>query len=71
MSKPAPNLSWLASRNGPVTDAQIAQIQRWLDADWESHDIDRNAVKLISRLVSALGVAREQCAAAINARKGK
>lgn len=58
MSKPAVNLSWLASRSGPVTDTQIEQIQRWIDADWESHDVERNAVRLIGRLVASLRVAR-------------
>lgn len=54
MSKPAVNLSWIASRSGPVTPEQLDQIQYWIDADWESHDIDRDAVRLIQRLVTEL-----------------
>lgn len=59
MSKPACNLSWLASRSGPVTDQQIKQIQEWIDADWESHNVDRNAVRLIGRLVASLDEERK------------
>jgi hypothetical protein len=59
MSKPAVNLSWLASRSGPVTDQQLKQIQEWLDADWESHDVERDAVRLIGRLVATLDEERK------------
>ena len=58
MSRPACNLSWLASRSGPVTDKQIKQITKWIDDDWESHDVDRDAVRLIRRLVDSLVAAR-------------
>ncbi len=50
----APSLAWLASRSGLVTARQLEQIQRWLDADWEAHDIDRDAVRLIARLVKTM-----------------
>lgn len=49
-----PSLVWLASRSGPVTAKQLEQIRRWLDADWESHDVDRDAVRLIRRLVDTM-----------------
>lgn len=45
------SLRWLASRKGPLTAKQLQQVQDWLDADWESHDIDRDAIALIRRLV--------------------
>lgn len=48
------NLSWLASRAGVVTDTQIEQITKWLDDDWESHDVEQDAVRLIRRLVDSL-----------------
>lgn len=59
MRKPAANLSWLASRSGSVTDQQLKQIQEWIDADWESHDIDRDSVRLIRRLVATLDEERK------------
>lgn len=39
---------------GPVNHKSLKQIQDWIDADWESHDVDRDAVKLIGKLVAAL-----------------
>lgn len=44
-------LETLAKGKGPLTDRQLLQARRWIDDDWESHDIDRNAVKLINRLL--------------------
>jgi hypothetical protein len=41
-----------------VTDRQLKQIQEWIDADWESHDVERDAVRLIGRLVASLDEAR-------------
>ena len=43
-------LSTLARRKGPLSAKEFDQLQRWLDDDWESHDIDRDAVRLINRL---------------------
>jgi hypothetical protein len=37
-----------------VDRKESARIRRWLDADWESHDIGRDAVKLIRRLLDSL-----------------
>lgn len=54
MSKPACSLSWLASRRGPVTGKQVEQIRYWVAADWESHDVSRDATRLIGRLADAL-----------------
>lgn len=59
MTEPAVNLSWLASRSGPVTDHELKQIREWIDADWESHDVERDAVRLIGRLVATLDEERK------------
>jgi hypothetical protein len=50
----AVSLHWLANRSGPVTAKQLEQIQHWIDVDWESHDVNRDAVRLIQRLITAL-----------------
>lgn len=44
-------LEKLARKKGPLTKKQIKEIQRWIDADWESHDQPRDMVKLVQRLV--------------------
>lgn len=54
MTKPAVNLSTLAAGKGPLTERQLKQARYWVDADWESHDIDRDAVKLIRRLLDTI-----------------
>ena len=54
MSARVASLRWLASRKGPVTAKQIAQIKAWIDADWESHDVDRDERRLIERLAADL-----------------
>lgn len=48
------SLRWLASRKGPITSRQLAQIKAWIDDDWESHDVDKDAVRLIRRLIDDL-----------------
>lgn len=48
------SLRWLASQQGPITAQQIGQIKAWINADWESHDIDPDARKLIERLATEL-----------------
>jgi hypothetical protein len=50
----AVDLRVLAADKGPLSAKKLKQIQRWLDADWESHDIDRDAVKLIQRLLDTI-----------------
>ena len=54
MSRPAVNLSTLTAGKGPLTARQLKQAQCWVDADWESHDVDRDAVRLISRLLATI-----------------
>ena len=54
VSRRVVSLRWLASRRGPVTAQQIGQIKAWIDADWEAHDIDPDARKLIQRLAIEL-----------------
>jgi len=54
MSGRVVSLRWLASRKGPITSLQLAQIKQWIDADWEEHDIDRDARRLIQRLTIEL-----------------
>jgi len=39
---------------GPLSERQLKQARRWVAADWESHDIDRDAVKLITRLLQTV-----------------
>lgn len=41
----------LTKRKGPFTKKQVAQVQKWIDDDWESKDVQREAVDLIQRLV--------------------
>lgn len=48
------SLRTLASRRGRVTAAELRSIRRWLDEDWESRDVDRDAVRLIRRLADEL-----------------
>lgn len=50
----AVNLCKLAAGKGPLSAKKLKQIQRWIDADWESHDVDRDAVKLIQRLLDTI-----------------
>lgn len=54
MTKPAVNLSTLVKNKGALTRRQLDQARYWVDADWESHDIDRNAVLLIRRLLDTI-----------------
>lgn len=51
----------LVKRRGPLSGKQVDAVQEWIDEEWESQDIDRNAVALISRLVKTVlevGVAK-------------
>jgi hypothetical protein len=37
--------------NAPLSARQLKQVEKWIKDDWESHDIDREAVVLIKRLL--------------------
>lgn len=50
----AVDLRKLVAGKGPLSEKKLKQIQRWITADWESHDIDRDAVKLIQRLLDTV-----------------
>jgi len=50
----AVTLRKLAAGKGPLSAKKLKQIQRWIDADWESHDVDRDAVALIQRLLDTI-----------------
>jgi hypothetical protein len=50
----AANLRDIAAGKGPLNDKKLEQAQRWVDEDWESHDVDRDAVKLITRLLETV-----------------
>ncbi len=50
----AVRLSTLAARKGPLTDKEIKQAEQWVADDWESHDLDGDAVKLIKRLLETV-----------------
>lgn len=52
--KEAVALRTLAAGKGPLPARQLAQARYWVDADWESHDIDRDAVRLIDRLLRTI-----------------
>ena len=41
------------ARNG-INNDLISRIREWIGADWESHDIDSEAVELIRLLVDEL-----------------
>lgn len=41
----------LVKKEGPLSAAQLKKVRKWLDEDWESHDVPREAVALIRRLL--------------------
>jgi uncharacterized membrane protein YccC len=47
-------LADLVRREGPLSERQIEQVRKWLEEDWESHDLDREAVQLIARLLATV-----------------
>jgi hypothetical protein len=47
-------LSTLAKGADPLTTKELRQAQDWVDDDWESHDIDKDAVRLIRRLLATV-----------------
>lgn len=50
----AVRLADLVRGSGPLSKRQLAQVRKWLDEDWESHDVDREAVRLIERLLQTV-----------------
>lgn len=50
----APTLRTFANRRGRVDERECAAIRRWLDEDWEAHDVDADALRLIKRLLDEL-----------------
>ena len=44
----------LAKGKGPLSAKQILQVRRWLQDDWESHDFDRDLIRLIGRLLDSI-----------------
>jgi hypothetical protein len=38
-------------RAGPLSKHQLKLVRAWVEADWESHDMDQNMVKLVVRLL--------------------
>lgn len=50
----AVRLADLVRGRGPLSERQLAQVKKWVEDDWESHDVDREAVQLIGRLLDTL-----------------
>lgn len=48
------SLDDLVKSKRPFTDRQLYLVEKWLDADWESHDVDENLIKLIRRLLATV-----------------
>lgn len=42
----------LIKTNKPMASNELKLVRRWIDADWESNDIDRDAITLIKRLLT-------------------
>lgn len=42
------------ARKRPLTALQLKAVERWLAADWESADVDRDMVRLITRLIATV-----------------
>jgi hypothetical protein len=38
----------------PLSVIEINQLEKWIEEDWESHDIDRQVMFLIKRLLLTL-----------------
>ena len=54
----AVRLSTIAKGKGPLSDSEIKQTERWVQEDWEAADHDRDAVKLIKRLLETVALCR-------------
>jgi len=48
-------LDYLVKVKGPLREEELALVRRWIDADWESKDIDNDAIALIERLLATCG----------------
>lgn len=44
-------LETIAKGNGVLSEFKLKQLRKWIDDDWESHDIDRDAIRIIDRLL--------------------
>jgi hypothetical protein len=53
------SLHYLAAGKKALSPKKLKQIQNWIDDDWESHDINRDAVRLIQRLLITLVATKE------------
>lgn len=46
-------------RDKPLSKKQIQKIKNWVAADWESHDVDQDIIKLIRRLLATVDALME------------
>lgn len=53
------SLETIAKGSGVLPPAKLKQLRAWIDDDWEAHDIDRDAVQIIHRLLLTI----EECKA--------
>lgn len=58
MLKTQASLETIAKGKGVLSESKLKQLRRWIDDDWESCDIDRDAVKVIDRLLVTIDVDR-------------
>ena len=49
----ATRLADLAKGKGSLPAAKLARLREWLEEDWESRDVDRDAIRLIGRLLES------------------
>ena len=57
------SLSDLVKRpDAPLSQRQLLQLETWLQEDWESHDMDRDMIKLIKRLMLTIDKTAEDWA---------
>lgn len=48
------SLEMIAAGKGPLSSRKLRQLRQWIRSDWEAADIDRDAVKVIERLLTTL-----------------
>lgn len=48
------HIDTLVRGSGPLTKKQVAASRRWVEEDWQSHDVDREVIVLISRLIATV-----------------
>jgi hypothetical protein len=41
----------VARKTGPMSDLELKQLEEWIEADWESCDLDRRLIALIVRMI--------------------